>query len=104
LVFAIDDDASVRKGLTRLLRSAGYKNEVFESAADFLARPPHSGPSCVIVDVQMPGLNGIELQEDLIRRRPRGTTCISHRPWRHPDVRAGDESRRGRFSSETVSS
>ena len=69
LVFAIDDDASVRKGLTRLLRSAGYKNEVFESAADFLARPPHSGPSCVIVDVQMPGLNGIELQEDLIRRR-----------------------------------
>jgi FixJ family two-component response regulator len=69
LVFAIDDDASVRKGLARLLRSAGYKSEIFESASDFLTRPPHSGPSCVIVDVQMPGLNGIELQEDLIRRR-----------------------------------
>ena len=69
LVFAIDDDASVRKGLARLLRSAGYKSEFFESAFDFLTRPPHSGPSCVIVDVQMPGLNGIELQEDLIRRR-----------------------------------
>jgi FixJ family two-component response regulator len=69
LVFAIDDDPSVRKGLTRLLRSAGYKSEVFESAADFLARPPHSGPACVIVDLQMPGLNGIELQEELIRRR-----------------------------------
>ncbi len=69
LVFAIDDDASVRKGLARLLRSAAYKSEIFESASDFLARPPHSGPSCVIVDVQMPGLNGIELQEDLIRRR-----------------------------------
>jgi len=69
MVFAVDDDASVRKGLTRLLRSAGYKSEVFESAADFLARPPHSGPSCVIVDLRMPGLNGIELQEDLIRRR-----------------------------------
>jgi FixJ family two-component response regulator len=68
LVFAIDDDASVRKGLARLLRSAGYKSEIFESASDFLARPPHSGPSCVIVDVQMPGLNGIELQEDLIWR------------------------------------
>jgi FixJ family two-component response regulator len=68
LVFAIDDDASVRKGLARLLRSAGYKSEIFESASDFLAHPPHSGPSCVIVDVQMPGLNGIELQEDLIRR------------------------------------
>ncbi len=69
VVFAVDDDASVRKGLTRLLRSAGYKNEVFESAADFLAHQPHGGPSCLIVDVKMPGLNGIELQEDLIRRR-----------------------------------
>ena len=68
LVFVIDDDASVRKGLARLLRSADYKSEIFESASDFLARPPHSGPSCVIVDVQMPGLNGIELQVDLIRR------------------------------------
>ena len=67
LVFAIDDDASVRKGLARLLRSAAYKSEIFESASDFLARSPHSGPSCVIVDVRMPGLNGIELQEDLIR-------------------------------------
>jgi FixJ family two-component response regulator len=69
MVFAIDDDVSVRRGLTRLLRSAGYKSETFESASDFLARPPHSGPSCVIVDVRMPGLNGIELQEDLIKRR-----------------------------------
>ncbi len=58
----------MRKGLARLLRSAAYKSEIFESASDFLARPPHSGPSCVIVDVQMPGLNGIELQVDLIRR------------------------------------
>ena len=69
IVFAVDDDASVRKGLARLLRSAGYKNEVFESAADFLVRSAHGGPSCLIVDVKMPGLNGIELQEDLIRRR-----------------------------------
>ena len=63
LLFVIDDDASVRKGLTRLLRSAGYKSEIFESASDFLTRPPHSGPSCVIVDVQMPGINGMDLQE-----------------------------------------
>jgi FixJ family two-component response regulator len=69
LVFAIDDDASVRKGVARLLRSAGYKSEVFASAADFLARSAHSGPSCLIVDVQMPGLNGIDLQEALIQRR-----------------------------------
>jgi FixJ family two-component response regulator len=69
LVFAIDDDASVRRGLARLLRSAGYKQEVFESASDFLARSSHSGPSCVIVDVQMPGINGMDLQETLIEHR-----------------------------------
>src|SRR6266498_3646894 len=69
LVFAIDDDASVRKGLSRLLRSAGYKSEIFESAYAFLARPPYSGPSCVIVDVQMPGINGMDLQETLLQRR-----------------------------------
>jgi FixJ family two-component response regulator len=68
LVFAIDDDASVRKGLTRLFHSAGYKSEIFESASDFLTRPPHSGSSCVIVDVQMPGINGMDLQQTLIQR------------------------------------
>jgi FixJ family two-component response regulator len=67
IVFAIDDDPSVRKGLTRLLRSAGYKSEIFESASDFLEREQHAGPACVIVDVRMPGLNGMDLQETLIQ-------------------------------------
>src|SRR5262249_43967367 len=69
LIFAIDDDPSVRKGLSRLLRAAGYKSEIFSSAAEFLARDPHPGPSCLIVDVRMPGLDGIDLQEALIQRR-----------------------------------
>ncbi len=69
LVFLIDDDASVRKGVARLLRSARYKSETFESAFDFLTRAPHPGHSCVIVDVRMPGLNGIDLQKELIQRR-----------------------------------
>jgi FixJ family two-component response regulator len=68
-VFVIDDDESVRRGLKRFLRSAKYENEVFKSASDFLARPPHPGPVCVIVDVQMPGINGIDLQQALIQRR-----------------------------------
>ena len=67
-VFVIDDDESVRRGLKRLLRSANYESEVFKSASDFLARPPHPGPACVIVDVQMPGINGIDFQEALIQR------------------------------------
>jgi FixJ family two-component response regulator len=69
VVFVIDDDPSVRKGLARLLRSAGYQHESFESASNFLARSPHSGPSCVIVDVQMPVLNGMDFQEALIQQR-----------------------------------
>jgi FixJ family two-component response regulator len=69
LVFVIDDDASVRKGVSRLLRSAGYKSEAFESASDFLAREQHAGPACMIVDVRMPGINGMDLQETLIQRR-----------------------------------
>src|SRR6476620_4690738 len=68
-VFVIDDDESVRRGLKRFLRSAKYENEVFKSASDFLARPPHPGPACVIVDVQMPGINGIDFQQALIQRR-----------------------------------
>jgi FixJ family two-component response regulator len=69
LVFVIDDDASVRKSLTRLLDSAGYQSEHFESAVDFFDQPPCSTPSCVIVDVRMPGLSGIEFQEALIQQR-----------------------------------
>jgi FixJ family two-component response regulator len=69
LVFAIDDDQSVRKGINRLLRSAGYDAEMFSSASEFLARNPHPGASCLIVDVRMPGLNGIDLQDALIQRR-----------------------------------
>ncbi len=69
LVFVIDDDPSIRKGLARMLRLADYETEVFESASDFLARPRHPGPCCVIVDVQMPGLNGLKFQETLTQRR-----------------------------------
>ena len=69
LVFVIDDDASMRQGVVRWLESVGYKSEAFESATDFLARSPHPGPCCVIVDVQMPGMDGVALQEALIKRR-----------------------------------
>ena len=66
MVFVIDDDESVRKSLTRLLDAANYKTEVFGSASEFLSRSAWPAPSCVIVDVKMPGLNGIDFQEALI--------------------------------------
>ncbi len=66
IVFVIDDDQSIRKSLKRLLDAAHYKTELFKSASGFLARSPHDGPSCVVVDVQMPGLNGLDFQKALI--------------------------------------
>jgi len=66
MVFVIDDDASMRKSLRRLLDAAQYETELFKSASEFLSRSVHPGPSCVIVDVQMPGLNGIDFQKALI--------------------------------------
>jgi FixJ family two-component response regulator len=65
VVFLVDDDASVRRGLTRLLESAGYAVEAFASAREFLAREPYSGPCCLVLDVRMPGLTGLDLQETL---------------------------------------
>ena len=67
MVFVIDDDEPVRKSLGRMLDAAHYSVELFKSASDFLSRSAHPGPSCVIVDVQMPGLTGIELQKAFIR-------------------------------------
>jgi len=68
MVFVIDDDQWVRKSLARLLDSAHHETEVFKSASEFLSRSPHPGPSCVIVDVRMPGLNGIDFQNVLIEK------------------------------------
>ena len=64
-VFVVDDDASVRKSLARLVRTAGYEAEAFASVRDFLARPPYDGPCCLVLDVRMPGRTGFDLQEAL---------------------------------------
>jgi FixJ family two-component response regulator len=64
----VDDDQSVRRGLGRLLKSAGYAAETFSSAEDYLAREIFKGPICVLLDVRMPGLKGPGLQEALEKR------------------------------------
>lgn len=68
LVCVVDDDQSVRRGLRRLFKSAGYAAETFASAEDYLAREIFDGPTCVVLDVRMPGLNGLDLQETLQSR------------------------------------
>ena len=63
IVFVVDDDISVRESLELLIRSAGWEPETFESAQEFLSRPRVSVPNCLVLDVSLPGLNGLELQE-----------------------------------------
>ena len=65
LVLVVDDDASVRKALERLLRSADYDVRMYSSAEEFLADASPSVPACAILDLTMPGLNGLQLQSRL---------------------------------------
>jgi len=64
-VFVVDDDASVRKSLTRLIETAGYTVESFASAREFLERMPSREPCCLVLDVRMPGMTGLDLQKAL---------------------------------------
>jgi FixJ family two-component response regulator len=67
-VFVVDDDRSVRLSITNLLESDGYTVESFSSAAEYLARGPHLGPACLVLDVRLPGLDGLALQRQLAER------------------------------------
>ena len=63
VVFVVDDDVSVRESLDALLRCAGWRTEMFASAQEFLARPRIDIPSCLVLDVSLPDLNGLDLQK-----------------------------------------
>lgn len=63
IVFVVDDDISVRESLELLIKFAGWQPETFASAEDFLARPRTLTPSCLVLDVSLPDLNGLELQK-----------------------------------------
>jgi FixJ family two-component response regulator len=63
VIAIVDDDASVQRGLQRLIRSAGWKVETFASAQEFLARSRTELPNCVLLDLQLPGLSGLDLQK-----------------------------------------
>jgi FixJ family two-component response regulator len=62
IVFVIDDEPWVRKALARLLRSAGHRVETFGSAEEFVQREHYDGPGCLVLDMQMPGQSGLDLQ------------------------------------------
>jgi FixJ family two-component response regulator len=66
IVFVVDDDASVREALARLIRSAGLQVETFASAEDFLTRPRAEAPSCLLLDLRLPDLSGLDVQRRLV--------------------------------------
>jgi len=68
IVFVVDDDVSVRESLELLIRTAGWQPHTFASARDFLSCPRAAVPSCLVLDVTLPGLNGLELQLQLADR------------------------------------
>ena len=64
-VFVVDDDASVRAAIQGMLKSVGLRSEVFGSAQEFFRSKPHDGPSCLVLDVRLPGVSGLEVQREL---------------------------------------
>ena len=68
IVFVVDDDISVRESLELLVRNSGWQVETFETARDFLSHPRATLPCCLVLDVTLPGLNGLELQKQLAER------------------------------------
>jgi FixJ family two-component response regulator len=70
VVFVVDDDISVRESLDLLIQSAGWRAETFASAQEFLARPRAAVPSCLILDVNLPGFSGLDLQKRVAVDRP----------------------------------
>jgi FixJ family two-component response regulator len=66
-IAVVDDDASVRKALKRLLETCSYEVQTFEAACELIAALPHGIPECMIVDLQMPNMTGLELQHHLAR-------------------------------------
>jgi FixJ family two-component response regulator len=67
IVFIVDDDSSFRRSTERLIRSSGYKAQTFATATEFLQSPRPDAPSCLVLDVRLPGLSGLDLQRELAK-------------------------------------
>jgi two-component system response regulator FixJ len=69
-VFVVDDETVIRQSLTLLLRASGYDSRPFSSGDDFLEAAPYLPPGCAIMDIHMPGVDGLEVQDQLLDNRP----------------------------------
>jgi FixJ family two-component response regulator len=94
IVFVVDDDASVRDAVKRLIASVGLRVETFGSAHEFLNHKRPDGPGCLVLDVRLPDLDGLEFQR-AGRRQHLHPHHLYYRPRRYPHERARHEGRRG---------
>jgi FixJ family two-component response regulator len=92
IVFVVDDDVSVRESLELLIRCEGWEPQTFASALEFLARPRAVVPSCLVLDISLPGLNGLDLQKQIAVERPRHADHLHYRLRRCSEDCPGDES------------
>src|ERR1700680_3339236 len=90
-VLVIDDDADLRASVGRLLRSLGLGAHLFASISDFLKSDLPDGPTCLVLDVRLPGQSGLDLQRELAAANRELPIIFHHRARRHPDVGASDE-------------
>ncbi len=98
MVYVVDDDQSAREGLAGLIRSAGLMARTFESGEEFLAAARPNLPSCLVLDVNLPGLNGLDLQQEIAKSQPSRSHRLPHRPRRHPHDRPGSSRQGPRIS------
>jgi FixJ family two-component response regulator len=92
-VYVVDDDESIRRALKRLLRSMGYHALTFESAEDFIDSAPEGGEGCLVLDIRLPGMTGLDLQEKLSSSGAKYAvifmTAHDNPQWRQRAKRAG---------------
>ena len=98
-VFLLDDEPGMLKALTRLLKAEGYAVRAFTSAKAFLESYQPQALGCLVLDVAMPEIDGLELQRRLTRSGRAIADRVSHRARRHPDECAGHQGRALRTSS-----
>ena len=103
IVFVVDDDEALRDALTSLFRVGWPAGRDFGSTAEFLQSKLPDVPSCLVLDVRLPGLSGLDFQAELAKANIQHPDHLHHRPRRYSDDGAGDEGRRGRVPDQAVS-
>jgi FixJ family two-component response regulator len=102
IVFVIDDEPSVRASLKRLIGSVGLQVQTFSSAKEFLKIKRSDGPACLVLDVRLPDLSGLELQQELTTAKESLPIVFITGPRGYPDVGSRYESRRDRISYQAI--